>query len=163
MDDLNIIDRFTETFVRYIDSGFGLLAGDVAVLTCVLVGLDIVLGEQLGDEAAVAFRDPIGELTARQLLPFALERRRHDDVGAVRLTPDVVVDPGKFLIELFGGVGGRPQHTEAAGVGHRGDDVAAVAEREKREIDTELLTDGGFHTSSIGRTSPSVRWLRNFR
>ena len=27
MDDLAIIDRFTETFSHYIDSGFGLLAG----------------------------------------------------------------------------------------------------------------------------------------
>lgn len=43
MDDLNIIDRFTETFSRYIDSGFGLLAGDVAFLTSILVGLDIAL------------------------------------------------------------------------------------------------------------------------
>ena len=43
MDDLAIIDRFTETFSRYIDSGFGLLAGDVAFLTSVLVAIDIVL------------------------------------------------------------------------------------------------------------------------
>ena len=32
MDDLAIIDRFTETFSRYIDSGFGLLASDVGFL-----------------------------------------------------------------------------------------------------------------------------------
>jgi type IV secretion system protein TrbL len=43
MDDLAIIDRFTETFSRYIDSGFGLLAGDVAFLTSVLVAMDITL------------------------------------------------------------------------------------------------------------------------
>jgi type IV secretion system protein TrbL len=43
MDDLAIIDRFTETFSRYIDSGLGLLAGDVAFLTSVLVAIDIVL------------------------------------------------------------------------------------------------------------------------
>jgi type IV secretion system protein TrbL len=43
MDDLGIIDRFTETFSRYIDSGFGLLAGDVAFLTTVLVAIDITL------------------------------------------------------------------------------------------------------------------------
>ena len=43
MDDLAIIDRFTETFSRYIDSGFGLIAGDVAFLTSVLVAIDIVL------------------------------------------------------------------------------------------------------------------------
>jgi type IV secretion system protein TrbL len=43
MDDLAIIDLFTETFSRYIDSGFGLLAGDVAFLTTVLVAIDITL------------------------------------------------------------------------------------------------------------------------
>jgi type IV secretion system protein TrbL len=42
-DDLAIIDRFTETFSRYIDSGFGLLAGDVAFLTTVLVAIDITM------------------------------------------------------------------------------------------------------------------------
>jgi len=43
VDDLAIIDRFTETFSRYIDSGFGLLAGDVAFLTSILVAIDITL------------------------------------------------------------------------------------------------------------------------
>jgi type IV secretion system protein TrbL len=43
LDDLAIIDRFTETFSRYIDSGFGLLADDVAFLTTVLVAIDITL------------------------------------------------------------------------------------------------------------------------
>jgi type IV secretion system protein TrbL len=43
MDDLAIIDRFTETFSRYIDSGFGLLAGDVAFLSSALVAIDITL------------------------------------------------------------------------------------------------------------------------
>jgi len=43
MGDLNVIDRFMETFIRYIDSGFGLLTGDVAFLTTVLIGIDITL------------------------------------------------------------------------------------------------------------------------
>ena len=43
MGDLNIIDKFTETFTRFIESGFGLLQGDVAFLTTVLVGIDIAL------------------------------------------------------------------------------------------------------------------------
>jgi type IV secretion system protein TrbL len=43
MDDLAVIDRFTETFSRYIDSGFGLLSGDIAILTSILVALDITL------------------------------------------------------------------------------------------------------------------------
>src|SRR3546814_12769194 len=43
MDDLNVIDKFTQTFITYIDSGFGLLAGDVAFLTSILVAIDITL------------------------------------------------------------------------------------------------------------------------
>lgn len=43
MDDLSIIDRFTETFTAYIDSGFGLLNGEVAYLTTILVAVDITL------------------------------------------------------------------------------------------------------------------------
>lgn len=43
MDDLNIIDKFTETFVRYIDSGFGLLSTDVGFLTTTLVAIDVIL------------------------------------------------------------------------------------------------------------------------
>jgi len=43
VDDLNIIDEFTRTFVTYIDSGFGLLSADVAFLTSVLIAIDITL------------------------------------------------------------------------------------------------------------------------
>lgn len=43
MNDLNVIDRFLSVFIRYIDSGFGLLGGDVAFLTTTLIGIDITL------------------------------------------------------------------------------------------------------------------------
>jgi type IV secretion system protein TrbL len=43
MGDMNVIDRFLSVFIQYIDSGFGLLGGDVAFLTSVLVGIDITL------------------------------------------------------------------------------------------------------------------------
>lgn len=43
MTDLGIIDSFLATFSGYIDSGFGLLAPDVAYLTAILVGIDVVL------------------------------------------------------------------------------------------------------------------------
>ena len=43
MNDLNVIDRFLETFVTYIDSGFGLLGPDIAFLTTTLIGIDIAL------------------------------------------------------------------------------------------------------------------------
>uniref|UniRef100_UPI00097E66D3 P-type conjugative transfer protein TrbL n=1 Tax=Sphingopyxis sp. KK2 TaxID=1855727 RepID=UPI00097E66D3 len=43
MDDLNVIDQFMAAFIAYIDSGFGLLGGDVGFLTTVLIGIDITL------------------------------------------------------------------------------------------------------------------------
>jgi len=38
-----VIDRFTEVFTRYIDSGFGLLGGEVAFLASILIVIDVTL------------------------------------------------------------------------------------------------------------------------
>lgn len=38
-----VIDRFTDTFARYIDSGFGLVHGEVAWLASTLIAIDITL------------------------------------------------------------------------------------------------------------------------
>jgi type IV secretion system protein TrbL len=38
-----VIDRFTEVFTRYIDSGFGLLGGEVAFLASTLIVIDLTL------------------------------------------------------------------------------------------------------------------------
>ncbi|MDE2184543.1 MAG: P-type conjugative transfer protein TrbL [Alphaproteobacteria bacterium] len=43
MNDFNVIDSFLQTFIRYIDSGFGLLSGSVAGLASILVAIDITL------------------------------------------------------------------------------------------------------------------------
>lgn len=43
MNDTGVIDRFLETFTRYIDSGFGLLGGEVAFLTSTLIVIDVTL------------------------------------------------------------------------------------------------------------------------
>ena len=43
MNNLGIIDQFTNLFSRYIDSGFGLLSGEVHFLTATLVTIDITL------------------------------------------------------------------------------------------------------------------------
>ena len=40
---LGVIDEFVVTFTRYIDSGFGLLGGEVQYLTAILIGIDITL------------------------------------------------------------------------------------------------------------------------
>jgi type IV secretion system protein TrbL len=41
MNDVTVIDRFLDTFSRYIDSGFGLLQGEVAYLTATLIAIDM--------------------------------------------------------------------------------------------------------------------------
>ncbi|WAL85485.1 P-type conjugative transfer protein TrbL (plasmid) [Pandoraea sp. XJJ-1] len=43
MNDVTIIDRFLDTFSRYIDSGFGLLHGEVAFLTATLIVIDMTI------------------------------------------------------------------------------------------------------------------------
>ena len=41
--DIAVIDRFLDIFSRYIDSGFGLISGDVGFLVKILIGIDVVL------------------------------------------------------------------------------------------------------------------------
>lgn len=43
MNDLSVIDQFLNVFSRYINSGFGLLGGEVAFLTGALVAIDMTL------------------------------------------------------------------------------------------------------------------------
>ena len=43
MSDVGVIDRFFDTFNRYLDSGFGLLGGEVAFLSTTLVVIDVTL------------------------------------------------------------------------------------------------------------------------
>jgi type IV secretion system protein TrbL len=43
MNDVSVIDRFLNVFSTYIDSGFGLLHGEVAFLTATQVAIDMTL------------------------------------------------------------------------------------------------------------------------
>ncbi|URW75868.1 P-type conjugative transfer protein TrbL [Sphingomonas donggukensis] len=43
MTDMGVIDRFLDVFTRYIDSGFGLLGGEVAWLASTLVVIDVTI------------------------------------------------------------------------------------------------------------------------
>ena len=65
MSDTGIVDTFLDTFTSYIDSGFGLLGGDVAFLVGILVGLDIVLA---GVFWALAGEDNIPAQLIRKVL-----------------------------------------------------------------------------------------------
>lgn len=43
MTGTGVIDQFLETFTRYIDSGFGILGGDVGYLATTLAAIDVTL------------------------------------------------------------------------------------------------------------------------
>ena len=67
------------------------------------------------------------------------------DVDAVGLVADVLVDPVELDLELLGREADGAEHAEAAGLADGGDDVAAVGEGEDRELDAELVAEGGVH------------------
>jgi len=43
MDDFSAIDGFLDTFITYIDSGFGLISGNVTSLAAILITIDVTL------------------------------------------------------------------------------------------------------------------------
>jgi type IV secretion system protein TrbL len=57
VNDLGVIDQFTDVFSRYIDTGFGLLRGEVGFLTATLVVIDMTLAGlfwAMGNEEVIA-------------------------------------------------------------------------------------------------------------
>jgi type IV secretion system protein TrbL len=57
MDDLGVIDHLTDVFSRYIDTGFGLVRGEVGFLTATLVVIDMTLAGlwwAMGNEEVIA-------------------------------------------------------------------------------------------------------------
>ncbi|MEN5144582.1 P-type conjugative transfer protein TrbL [Brevundimonas diminuta] len=109
--NLNIIDRFLAAFSQYIDSGFGLLGGDVAFLTTILIGLDITLAGLWW--AMDADKDVLGRFLKKVLyvgiFAFILGNFQHlSDIvfrsfaglgltaGGGTIGPDDLLKPGKL-------------------------------------------------------------------
>ena len=63
-NDIAVIDRFLDIFSRYIDSGFGLISGDVGFLVKILIGIDVVLAAL----AWAAGEDEVIQAFARKVL-----------------------------------------------------------------------------------------------
>src|SRR5690606_5209563 len=85
------------------------------------------------------------------------------DVDAVGLVADVLVEPGELDLELLGAEADGAEHADPARLGHRGDDVAAVAEGEDRELDAQLVADRGAHGGASLVGCRSVRSGRGRR
>lgn len=70
MNDLSVIDRFLDVFSRYIDSGFGLLGGEVGFLTATLVVIDMTLAGlfwAMSNASGGGGEDVIGKLIKKVL------------------------------------------------------------------------------------------------
>ena len=52
-----VIDQFLNTFTTYIDSGFGLLSGEVAFLATTLVVIDVTIAAELDASRSVPVMD----------------------------------------------------------------------------------------------------------
>ena len=90
----------------------------------------------------------------------ALVLVRDDDVHAIGVVADVLVDPVQLDLELFGSETDRAEHSEAACLADGDDDVTTVGEGEDRELDIELVADGGVHAcSSCGAVAELKRVL----
>ena len=108
MGDLNIIDRFMAAFIQYIDSGFGLLGGDVRFLTATLVGIDITLAGlfwAMGEDDVLgrflrkilyvgAFAFIIGNFSTLADIIFKSFAGLGVTAGGGRLAPDDLLKPG---------------------------------------------------------------------
>ena len=109
--------------------------------------VDAVLGQEGVEEPPVLLGDELGEGGGAE--PVALlhtgQLLRDEDVNAVGLPADGVVDPPQLDLELLGGERRRPEDPEAPAPGDGGHDVAAVAEGEDGILDAELIADAGAH------------------
>ena len=108
MGNLNVIDRFMAAFIQYIDSGFGLLGGDVRFLTATLVGIDITLAGlfwAMGEDDVLgrflkkilyvgAFAFIIGNFSSLADIIFKSFAGLGVTAGGGRLQPDDLLRPG---------------------------------------------------------------------
>ena len=119
---------------------------------------NVVVGEQLLDELPMPLGDHLHDLLDPEVA--VVFSRRHElrwdhEVNAVRLAVDVLVDPVELDLELLRAEGQGAEDAEAAGATHRGDDVAAVAEREDRELESVAIAEVGVHGGPLWPMFPT--------
>ena len=92
----------------------------------------------LGEELVEGFAVDTTFVGADELLWY-------EEVDAVWLSVGFGFDPRKVDVELLGAVCDGAEHTAPTGVGHCGDDVAAVAKGKDRQIDSNQVRGSRVH------------------
>src|ERR1022692_1058597 len=72
-----------------------------------------------------------------------------DEIDSVVSVADLVLDPVEVDLQLLWAVGHRSEHSEPSGLRDSCDHVAAVGEREDRELDVEQFGDGRVHGPTL--------------
>jgi hypothetical protein len=94
----------------------------------------------------VPLRNAATKLTPRHFaLGLAFVLCWHDHVDTERLAADLFSDPGEIDVKRFRRMGFRTQDAQAPRFAHSHDHVAAMGERDDRELDPKHLTDGVLH------------------
>lgn len=116
MNDLNVIDQFMTSFTNYIDSGFGLLGGDVRFLTSTMIGIDVTIAAlfwALGGEDNVlgrfirkilfvgAFAYIINSFSSLATIVFKSFAQAGLTAGGGTLSTDDLLKPGKLASTGF--------------------------------------------------------------
>jgi hypothetical protein len=100
-------------------------------------GWDAVAREDLVDEALLLGRQELADGVLVECVAGVGLQSREQQIDSVRPAAHLLVDPRKVDVEASRGVGDGTEDPEPASVGHRGDDVPAVAEGDDRVLDAE--------------------------
>jgi len=117
MNDVTVIDRFLDTFSRYIDSGFGLLQGEVAFLTATLIAIDMTIaGLYWAMNHATGQGDDVIAKLLRKVLyigAFAYIINNFNWLSGIFLQPGRLaktgIDAGAPILEQIGDMAGFPE------------------------------------------------------
>ncbi|MBN8927320.1 MAG: hypothetical protein J0H19_11935 [Rhodospirillales bacterium] len=101
--------------------------------------------QQVLDEFPVRFRDLGTKLGFGCLRVPAHHDLGNQQVDAEGLAIDPFVDPVELDIQFLRGESDRAEDTEAAGIGHLGDHIAAVRKGEQREFDPQPVAESRVH------------------
>ena len=93
----------------------------------------------------VLFRHPLEQVFRCQRAFFVGDARRDDQIDAVGLSVDVIIDPLQLHLEALRRMADGTEDAEAAGFADRSDHVSTMAEGKERKLDAELLTEFRFH------------------
>jgi type IV secretion system protein TrbL len=94
MNDLGIIDQFLNTFSQYIDSGFGLLGGEISFLTATLIAIDLTLAGLAWAMGGAGAEDVIARLIKKTLY-----------IGAFAFILNNFAELSSILFRSFAGLG----------------------------------------------------------